>query len=201
MLKKSIIPPGYFGDSVSNIVIIDNFVTNEDLLRIRKLANSVSIFESIPNDNWDNRVANTNILDSNYAELGEILKIYTNKLKIEIERYFDMTLGDRVPSLVIWREGDVQPPHADKQEIDGSPNNYPENDIASLIYINDDYEGGEIYFEKQGIFIKPIAGQAVFFPGDINYLHGVTEVTKGIRFTCPNFWTVTKNNKTNEENT
>ena len=56
--------------------------------------------------------------------------------------------------------------------------------------INDDYGGGEIYFPKQNVKLKPSAGSLVFFPGDINYLHGVTEVTDGIRYTMPNFWSV-----------
>ena len=200
MLKKSIIPPGYFGFGLDNIFIIDDFIDKKDIDVIKNLSKNVTIFEKIPGDNWDNRVANFNILLTSYPDLANILKKYTNKLKIIIQEKFNVILGERVPSLVVWRQGDIQLPHADKQNIDGTPNPYPENDIASLIYINNDYEGGEIYFEKQNISIKPKPGQAVFFPGDIYYAHGVTKINSGIRYTCPNFWTVIKNNKTNEEN-
>jgi hypothetical protein len=200
MIKKSIIPPGYFGTDIENIVIIDNFISSKDIAYIQELSKSVDKFESIPGDNWNNRVANFSILSKNYIGLAHILSNYTNKLKLVIEERFDLILSERVPSFVIWRPGDSQLPHADKQNVDGSPNPYPENDIASLMYINDSYEGGEIYFEKQNISIKPKSGQAIFFPGDVNYIHGVTEVKNGVRYTCPNFWTVIKNNKTKEEN-
>ena len=98
----------------------------------------------------------------------------------------------RYPNLVVWRVGNGQAPHADKETPDGVPNMYPENDIASLIYINDNYEGGEIYFPNQNIAIKPKEGQAIFFPGDKEYLHGVTTITAGERFTSPAFWQVKK---------
>jgi len=63
------------------------------------------------------------------------------------------------------------------------------------LYLNNEYIGGEIYFPTQGLQFKLNAGDAVFFPGDVNYQHGVTEVTEGKRFTCPAFWNVIKNNK------
>ena len=66
------------------------------------------------------------------------------------------------------------------------------NDIATLVYLNDDYEGGELYFPNQEIQFKPKAGAAYFFPGDMNYVHGVTEIKSGIRYTCPFFWEITE---------
>jgi hypothetical protein len=59
-----------------------------------------------------------------------------------------------------------------------------------LFYINDDYEGGELYFPNQGIQFKPKRGSAYFFPGDMNYVHGVTKIKSGIRYTCPFFWEI-----------
>ena len=62
----------------------------------------------------------------------------------------------------------------------------------SLFYLNDDYEGGELYFPLQDVKFKPKKGAAYFFPGDKNYIHGVTEIKSGIRYTCPFFWEITK---------
>jgi hypothetical protein len=31
---------------------------------------------------------------------------------------------------------------------------------------------------------------AVMHPGDVNYLHGVTMITEGFRYTTPSFYTV-----------
>jgi predicted 2-oxoglutarate/Fe(II)-dependent dioxygenase YbiX len=73
---------------------------------------------------------------------------------------------------------------------DGSPNPFPDYDLNSLFYYNDDFEGGELYYPDHDISIKPKPGLAVLHPGDINYLHGVKMVTAGERFTTPAFYTV-----------
>jgi predicted 2-oxoglutarate/Fe(II)-dependent dioxygenase YbiX len=193
--KKSIIPSGYYGNSKENIVIINNFISHDDIKKIKIFCSELNTFMSIPGDNWDNRVCNNSILKEIAPDIEQILSTYQKKHKKIIEDFFSIELKDNVPSVVIWRQGDLQPPHADKENLDGSPNLYPENDIASLFYLNNEYIGGEIYFPTQGLQFKLNAGDAVFFPGDVNYQHGVTEVTEGKRFTCPAFWNVIKNNK------
>jgi hypothetical protein len=63
------------------------------------------------------------------------------------------------------------------------------NDITTLIYLNDDYEGGEIYFPEHGISIKPEAGDLVCFPDNENYVHGVMPVISGTRYASPMWFT------------
>jgi predicted 2-oxoglutarate/Fe(II)-dependent dioxygenase YbiX len=96
--------------------------------------------------------------------------------------------------MVKWLPGQLQMPHADKELHDGpdagTPNDFPWYDLAGLFYLNDDYEGGELYFPNQDVQFKPKAGAAYFFPGDKNYIHGVTEIKSGIRYTVPFFWTI-----------
>jgi predicted 2-oxoglutarate/Fe(II)-dependent dioxygenase YbiX len=188
MSKIYQIEPGYFGSSPNNIIILENFIQDNDLKIVQDYCFGITEFKSIPQDHWDNRVHTAEILEKTNKKIFNILVQYQMKLKNEIENKFNIKLSDNSPSIVIWRPGDDQQPHADKQEQDGSPNPYPENDIASLFYLNDNYDGGEIYFTNQKISIKPNAGSAVFFPGDINYTHGVTEVKKNNRFTSPSFW-------------
>jgi len=187
---KPIIQSGYFGSSVDNIVVIENFITKEDVETVYNFCLTINSFKSIPGDHWDNRVLHAMGINALNKNVSIIISKYQKKLKEIIENKFKFELGDRSPSLVIWRPGDGQAPHADKEHLDGTPNMYPDNDIASLFYWNDDYEGGEIYFPNQDISFKIKAGSAVFFPGDKYYLHGVTEVTSGKRFTSPAFWAV-----------
>lgn len=63
------------------------------------------------------------------------------------------------------------------------------NDIATLIYINSDYEGGEIYFPDYDIEIKPGPGDLLTFPDNPNFIHGVRQITSGIRYTTPRWFT------------
>ena len=87
--------------------------------------------------------------------------------------------------IVRWREGQSMEAHADNARPDGSPNEYPWRSFASVAYLNDDYEGGEIYFSKLGRSLKPRAGTLVGFTGGLEHFHGVTEVTRGTRYTMP----------------
>jgi len=63
------------------------------------------------------------------------------------------------------------------------------NDIATLIYINDNYEGGEIFFPEYDLFIKPESGDLVTFPDNEKFVHGVKKVINGDRYTMPRWFT------------
>lgn len=90
----------------------------------------------------------------------------------------------------LWRVGDNQLPHADGEHVDGSPHPYPWRQVGCVLYLNTDYEGGEIYFPDHDIKLKPEAGTLVWFPGTAEYLHGVQPVTQGRRITIASFWGV-----------
>jgi hypothetical protein len=55
-------------------------------------------------------------------------------------------------------------------------------DTSANIYINDDYEGGNLVFEHYGIEINHTPGQLVIFPGSLEYNHGVTQIASGTRW-------------------
>ena len=64
--------------------------------------------------------------------------------------------------------------------------------LTSITYLNDDYDGGETYFEN-GITIKPQKGKTVFFDGK-KYKHGVNKIIQGNRYTCTCWYTNKINN-------
>lgn len=64
----------------------------------------------------------------------------------------------------------------------------PSVEYASVIYLNDDYTDGEIYFEKIGLRLKPKAGSMLTFPGTEEYEHGVDAPGVGpMRYVLPSF--------------
>lgn len=65
-------------------------------------------------------------------------------------------------------------------------------EYAVLLYLNEDYQGGEIYFPEYGLEIKPEKNELIFFPGTEYYLHGVKEVVSGHRLVMQNFLTTPK---------
>lgn len=172
-----------------NVVIIENFIPLEDCKIVVD-----SIDDSI---NW---ISNTmsgipDKVSSNFYEKKEahnILKFAMDRLQNEIEMHFGRPLEEGFPGIRMWSPGEYQPLHADGEDPEGHPNEAYIVDYGSVIYLNDDYEGGEIYFPDQGIDFIPKAGTVVFFPSNNMFIHGVREITKGYRYTCPQFWVPTK---------
>jgi|DEB19_MinimDraft_3_1074340.scaffolds.fasta_scaffold02181_8 Rps23 Pro-64 3,4-dihydroxylase Tpa1-like proline 4-hydroxylase len=54
--------------------------------------------------------------------------------------------------------------------------------VSAVVYLNDDYEGGEIDFIRHGIKIKPQAGDIVIFPSNFVYEHASCEVFSGNKY-------------------
>lgn len=55
--------------------------------------------------------------------------------------------------------------------------------LSGLIYLNSDFEGGELVFRRQGITVKPEAGMIVLFPSTFAFPHEVNPVRSGERWT------------------
>jgi hypothetical protein len=60
--------------------------------------------------------------------------------------------------------------------------------VSGVLYLNDDYEGGEIYFPEQDVKIKPEAGSLIMFPAYRPYFHHPLPVTSGSKYMVPFFW-------------
>lgn len=54
--------------------------------------------------------------------------------------------------------------------------------LSSVGYINDDYDGGELYFDKFNLKIKPKAGDLYLFPSSFIYSHAAMPVTSGTKY-------------------
>jgi predicted 2-oxoglutarate/Fe(II)-dependent dioxygenase YbiX len=56
------------------------------------------------------------------------------------------------------------------------------------LYLNDDYNGGELYFPQHNLEFKPPIYSFIMFPGGHENIHGVKEITEGTRYTMVSFW-------------
>jgi len=166
-------------------------ITIWDETKSHKNENGTVIYDA---NFWKDRVATRQSLDKNNPKIGVLIENLFIRLQPIVEAFFKVKVKPTGQTIVKWNPGQYQLPHADKELHSGpdagTPNDFPNYDIASLFYINDDYEGGELYFPNQKFQFKPKKGAAYFFPGDVNYVHGVTEIKNSVRFTCPFFWEI-----------
>jgi predicted 2-oxoglutarate/Fe(II)-dependent dioxygenase YbiX len=54
--------------------------------------------------------------------------------------------------------------------------------VSSVVYFNDDYEGGELWFPYLDLTFKPEAGDIVMFPSTFIYAHAAKPVTSGTKY-------------------
>ena len=146
----------------------------------------------VKNVDWDQTINGLNNMwprvdvlpdyDDAHKKSWDIVKLIDEPYKKLLEVWAEKTEND-YPSTWItknytirrYRTGGDMGSHVDKNTEN------PENsmDWTALIYLNDDYEGGELVFDDLGFKLKPSAGSIIFFP--CLESHRVKEVLSGTK--------------------
>jgi len=181
-----------------NAKIIDNFLSKKDAEQVIDAAIKSNLWQSGGSEFWDNRVINySQMLDFN-RDVAIIMLDANIRCgqKIKEEFNLDIPIYSDTLQIIRWFPGMEQPPHADDMtntDIQG----FQHRVFGSIIYLNDNYDGGHTYYPNYNFEITPKSGSLAIHPGDPEHLHGVTKITNGTRYTVASFWT-TRKDKANE---
>lgn len=178
----------------SNIVIIEDFISQSDIDAIYDYCYSINEWVSQSVSNTDS-ISTAATMKQNAPDVYDILQGYHREVHRLIEHKFGRKLLLDETGIRRWDAGEFQGIHADGETFDGLPNDTYIVDYGSIMYINDNYEGGEIFFPAYDIEFKPKPGTLVFFPSSTYYVHGVRMVTAGVRYTSPHFWVPEKHRR------
>jgi len=182
------------GSNKDNIVIINNFINDDDLKSINDYLNSYKDDDEFMGgkDLRDDRVKKEN------PEVGKLLdkyeeKIYSEAYKLFTEKYGIPIIRKPVnpTHFVKWITGMNSKLHADCEKPDGTPAysaDFYTYNVSVLMYPNDEYTGGEITFPDYDIVLKPKPGDMILFPGNGAYRHTVQRVESGTRYTMPSWY-------------
>lgn len=66
--------------------------------------------------------------------------------------------------------------------------------VSSIVYLNDGYEGGELWFPYLNIAFKPQFGDILIFPSTFIYAHASLPVTSGIKYSAVTMFDYNDNN-------
>jgi hypothetical protein len=173
-----------------DIVYYDDFIPLEDQQKIINYFND-------PNHPWSMSAFyesyGMSILpdDPNLENYG-LPRDYLGKLAGRLQEYVEDAHERPVKSVSNhaqkWEKGAFAPFHSDNTDMEGNWSAWEKSKLVCLLYINDDYEGGELDFRDHDLTIKPKAGQLITFPGGIVNVHQVKEVLSGTRHTIGAFW-------------
>lgn len=115
------------------------------------------------------------------------------KFRESVELVFGRKVRANTSHAQKWDVGGFAAPHSDNSDYDGVPNAFEINKYVGILYLNDNYEGGELYFCEEDnqtsyLSFKPNVYSYYVFPGGVENIHGVSEILKGTRYTMVSFW-------------
>jgi 2OG-Fe(II) oxygenase superfamily len=88
--------------------------------------------------------------------------------------------------------GDSHIAHADNERRKHGrwvPNHTPQRDYTGLLYLNEDFTGGQLVFRDRHVVIIPKGGLLVGFPSNHRFVHAVPKVLSGKRYSLPVWFT------------
>lgn len=177
-----------------------DYIVKQDFLAAADCAKLVACFErnlqsmhASPHTDpyWNNRFIWVGSLPEGEREAQRLMQDARRRVIRVLKDFYAETaeLYSDTAQLVRWQPGWEMQPHADNMNPDGQAHDMPWRDYASVIYLNDDYDGGEFYFPKLGVELKPVTGTLVAFTGGEKHLHGVRKVGRATRYTMPGWYT------------
>jgi hypothetical protein len=177
VLVKNIVTPE---ESSFLINMIEN-ATEQEWAGYKNNVDSNGIEINAAYGNWKTQMLNLefapNLLERARVLLDDIQERCNREIK---ENYGKDYVVDNLYSIYRFQEGDMMHEHHDSGLS-------PKIKNGVVIYLNDDFEGGEIYYPKVKIEIKPVANALLIHPANMIYRHGVKPVTNGSRYSLAGF--------------
>lgn len=164
--------------------IDDNLI--ENLYLSAKEANSTKATVGNIVDNEYVAVHNPDICTANfvdYSNFTDNVDALVTRCKELVEQHYNVECVSHAIDFLHYPDGTHYWPHVDGQFIDGTfvRRSDVNRDITCVVYLNDDYQGGEVYFPFFDVEKKPNTGDILMYPGSWQYLHGVRKV-EGVRY-------------------
>jgi hypothetical protein len=184
------------------IFVVDSFITAEEIAAIKFFIKNMSpedwsksytesLFTFIKDQYGVNTIEEAQALgheiqiDENWVDKNAILPS-------EITQPINKRLGDlflQFPDLDLHGVGSIQRQYEGvslSYHVDSLSN--PAVVFANVIYVNDDFTGGELHFPEIDVTYVPREGSLIVFPSADQYLHGVKPVGAGpTRYALPAF--------------
>lgn len=182
----------------NEIVVVEDFISDEEVKAIMDLANLDPKLWDGSNDGsglkeWYGnqlRITPENIKEK-YQFYRDLLdKIQNRSVEIFLQQYGKNDFHYIPINSISRRIGPGLGVHTDEIHPNHPQYNPNEKIITHgfVVYINENYSGGEIFYPQKNISIKPKAKSLVMHPGNKEYEHGVNEVFDAVRYSL-SWWT------------
>lgn len=156
-------------DKVNDVVILENFLLDEE---IKKLNSQIDTTVEWKNKDSESNVKVVKVEDRelSWKISNRVKKIFKSEHSMQI-----VNMIHKTDESSYWEE------HSDNSGDEETKLII----YGVIIYINDNYEGGELIYPDLNFKVKPKSGMLVYHPG--NYRHYVSKVKKGQRYSLTTF--------------
>lgn len=173
-----------------NIFVIKNFISEDlaaELLLLAKNAtpeewSNYNYTDRHENDEWEDRILLLDQCQGYDADKNKIVVELFDKIKREINSILNKDIYEYTGFNTIYRSviGQSMKTHSDSGLG-------PKFKYGVVLYLNGDYQGGEIFYPNVGLEFKPEAYSLVLHPAHEAYRHGVKQVSDGTRYSMTTF--------------
>lgn len=112
------------------------------------------------------------------SQIQQTILQYVN----DYAEYFGLSVvNSELTRLVRYNPGDFFKSHRDDHPF--TPRTF-----STVLYLNDCYTGGEIYFKYFKFKYKPKAGDLIIFPSNYAYEHESITIESGTKYVLTDFW-------------
>jgi len=183
-----------FEQITDEIICIKEFITQHELNQVKKVIDDASqedwekhYLSSLPNfcmEKFGRGDVENLIVEGKF----EITQGWADKTLLLQDRSLNESLTTRLSSMLVYCDNTLElgglatiqrlPAGTElKSHVDQDTD--PSIRYASILYLTDDHNGGELFFENLDISLRPKPRDLLFFPGDSKHRHGVKHVLDG----------------------
>jgi len=156
--------------------IFHNFLDPDSCTRYKKVIENyyVSNVQQYGTEHVKDFSNGLRTLDISADSIGTLVTNFLeSQLRLKLD-YYQIILN-------AWPPGtEVSKPHKHNEQFRKG------GDYNSILYLNDDFKGGEFYTEH-GVEVKPSTGMLTFFDGK-NIIHGVKDLEGNVRYNIIFWW-------------
>lgn len=196
-------------NALSNILIVPEVISKEGIKYLlseieKSKKTDLAVFDPKKSNQtgqveWtvDKKFRDTQMLNVSKECFDIIIDLYRDTVKNIINPFYEFEIRDsEIPQILSYDVGGHYQPHTDGESVWVTPNGENiwrksvERDLSTVLFLNDDFEGGEFVFPELKIRVRPEPGMLICFPSTHEYVHGVEPVTKGTRYSMVNWMTI-----------
>ena len=185
---------------LSYILIKPNVINEQGIQEILNHVRSseaidLSVFDPEKSNNngtteWivDKKMRDTQFVDYEPIQ-PKVIDLFRNTVKEIINPFYGIEISEsEIPQMLSYGIGGHYRPHIDGESLWQTPDGELiwkksiDRDLSIVMFLNDDFEGGDFVFPELKVRIRPEPGMMVCFPSNHHYRHGVEPVTKGNRY-------------------